>query len=102
MPDFQHLYPEINVEQALKILHGTYQGKRLLGLEVTHRAWTLIGKGFWVAPLNWPILKTVSHWVYLGIAKYRHPISTALAKVFNIKATNCRQGVCVEKCNPRK
>jgi predicted DCC family thiol-disulfide oxidoreductase YuxK len=94
--EFAKSYPEINMTDALKILHGQYQGELLLGLEVTHRAWTLVGKGFWVAPLNWPILKTLSHLLYLGIAKYRQPISSTLAKLFNLK-TNCNSGVCFDK-----
>lgn len=94
---FENLYPNINVENALKILHGVYQGKLLLGLEVTHRAWTIVGKGFWVAPLNWPIVKTLSHLIYLCIAKYRHPISSFFAKVFNLKANSCNSGACYDK-----
>jgi predicted DCC family thiol-disulfide oxidoreductase YuxK len=80
----------------MKILHGHYQGQLLLGLEVTHRAWTLVGKGFWVAPLNWPVIKTLSHLVYLILAKYRHQISAFLAKVFGIKKTHCSSGTCYD------
>ncbi|PQJ55153.1 DUF393 domain-containing protein [Psychrosphaera saromensis] len=93
---FAQLYPEIKHSDAMKILHGKYQGKTLLGLEVTHRAWTLVGKGFWVAPLNWPVIKTLSHFVYLGLAKYRQPISSFLAKVFGLKANNCNSGICYD------
>lgn len=93
---FAQLYPEIKHGDAMKILHGKYQGKTLLGLEVTHRAWTLVGKGFWVAPLNWPVIKTLSHFVYLGLAKYRQPISSFLAKIFGLKATNCNSGTCYD------
>lgn len=95
--DFETLYPDINVNNALKILHGHYEGKLLLGLEVTHRAWTLVGKGAWVAPLNWPIFKTLFHWVYLVIARYRHPISSIFSKVFRLKANQCDSGVCFDK-----
>ena len=55
--DFESKYPSVKFTDAMKILHGYYQGQLLLGLEVTHRAWTLVGKGFWVAPLNWLYLK---------------------------------------------
>ncbi|MFQ3235874.1 MAG: putative DCC family thiol-disulfide oxidoreductase YuxK [Paraglaciecola sp.] len=96
--DFANLYPEIKFIDAMNILHGAYNGKLLLGLEVTHRAWTLVGKGFWVAPLNWPVIKQLSHWVYLGLAKYRHPISTTLAKafpkLFDKASAQCRSGTC--------
>ncbi|MBU2979335.1 DUF393 domain-containing protein [Alteromonas sp. C1M14] len=93
-PDFEALYPDVKFQDAMKILHGHYNGQVLLGLEVTHRAWTLVGKGFWVAPLNWPVIKTISHWVYLLLAKYRHPISSFLAKVFNMKTADCPSGSC--------
>ncbi len=94
--DFSTRYPSVCFDEAMKILHGHYNAQLLLGLAVTHRAWTLVGKGFWVAPLNWPIIKTISHWVYLGLAKYRHQISALLAKVFNIKTTHCTAGACYE------
>jgi predicted DCC family thiol-disulfide oxidoreductase YuxK len=95
--DFEARYPSIKFLDAMKILHGHYNGQLLLGLEVTHRAWTIVGKGFWVAPLNWPVLKTLSHWVYLGVAQYRHQISALLAKFFGIKTKNCISGTCYDK-----
>ncbi|MFQ3267080.1 MAG: putative DCC family thiol-disulfide oxidoreductase YuxK [Colwellia sp.] len=94
--DFETLYPTVIFGDAMKILHGHYNDKTLLGLEVTHRAWTMVGKGFWVAPLNWPVIKTLSHWVYLGLAKYRHEISAFLAKRFGLKATHCISGTCYD------
>ena len=94
--DFNVLYPTVKFEAAMKILHGHYNGQLLLGLEVTHRAWTLVGKGFWVAPLNWPVFKTLSHWIYLAIAKYRHQISAFLAKIFGIKTASCSSGTCYD------
>lgn len=94
--NFDTLYSAVNVDDAMKILHGFYNGKILLGLEVTHRAWTIVGKGFWVAPLNWPVIKTLSHWVYLGLAKYRHQISALLAKIFGLPNTQCISGTCYD------
>lgn len=92
--NFDRTYPDIKFSSAMKILHGKYNGELLLGLAVTHRAWTLVGKGFWVAPLNWPVIKKISHWVYLGLAKYRHQISSFLAKVFKMKTVDCSTGTC--------
>ena len=92
--DFEVLYPTVNSVDAMRILHGHYNQQLLLGLEVTHRAWTLVGKGFWVAPLNWPVFKTLSHWIYLAIAKYRHQISAFIAKAFGIKVADCISGTC--------
>jgi predicted DCC family thiol-disulfide oxidoreductase YuxK len=98
-PDLEKLYPEVDFSKAMKILHGYYQGKILLGLEVTHRAWTMVGKGFWVAPLNWPILKTISHWFYLLIAKHRHPISAILARALKIQPSICEDERCSNKAS---
>lgn len=95
--NFSRLYPHIDLVKAMQVLHGEYQGKILIGLDVTYRAWTLVGKGFWVAPLNWPIIKTLCHWVYLGVAKYRHPISNLVARIFKIKVNQCDSGVCFDK-----
>ena len=99
--DFSTVFPDIKFTDAMKILHGNYQGKLLLGLQVTHRAWTLVGKGFWVAPLNWTGIKTVSHWGYLGLAKYRLQISTCLSKILGIKVDNCTSRTCYGKDHRR-
>jgi len=97
--DFATLYPEINVDKGLAILHGKYKGKILLGLDVTHRAWTLVGRGWLVAPLQWPIIKPISHQVYLLVAKYRQPISSFIYKRFGIGIKHCDQGTCYGKPN---
>jgi predicted DCC family thiol-disulfide oxidoreductase YuxK len=94
--NFHKNYPDIDASAAMKILHGLYNNELLLGLAVTHRAWTLVGKGFWVAPLNWPVFKQIAHQVYLIIAKYRQPISTCLAKVFGINKQHCTKGTCYD------
>lgn len=94
--DFTAHYPEIKFTDAMKILHGYYDKKLLLGLEVTHRAWTIVGKGYWVAPLNWPLIKTLSHGVYLLLARYRHQISRFFSKKFGLKAINCSSGTCYD------
>lgn len=94
---FEDNFPHINPDKALEILHGEYNGNILLGLDVTHRAWTLIGKGLWVAPLGWPVFKQIAHSFYLLIAKYRHPISRFLAKIFKIESPPCEQGTCYVK-----
>lgn len=97
--NFQTLFPFINFSKAMKILHGQYQGKILLGLKVTHRAWTLVGRGALVAPLQFPVIKQVAHGSYLLLAKYRQPISTFLYQRFGIGVITCEQGTCYEKPN---
>ncbi|GLP96977.1 thiol-disulfide oxidoreductase DCC family protein [Paraferrimonas sedimenticola] len=82
---------------AMRMLHGLYKGEVLTALDVTHKAWQLVGRGFWVAPLQWPVVKQVAHGVYLGFAKYRHPISNFFHKRFGIGKPHCEDGVCYRK-----
>jgi predicted DCC family thiol-disulfide oxidoreductase YuxK len=95
--NFQVLFPTIDIDKAMKMLHGQFQGKTLLALDVTHRAWTLVGKGALVAPLQFPVIKQLAHWVYLLLAKYRQPISSFIYRRFGIGSNTCEQGVCNEK-----
>lgn len=94
--DLQQHYPGINKDAAMRILHGHYQGAYLFGLEVTHRAWHLVGRGFWVAPLNWPVIKPISGLIYRLFAKYRQPISRFFSPFLKNKV-NCSNGVCYGK-----
>ena len=97
--NFSALFPEIDLTKAMKILHGQYQGKTLLALDVTHRAWTLVGRGALVAPLQLPLIKQLAHGGYLLLAKYRHSISHCLNKRFGIGINTCEEGTCYEKPN---
>lgn len=97
MPRFNVMYPEISFEEAMRVLHGKYQGTTLIGLEVTRQAWTLVGKGIWVAPLGWPGLKKICHLIYLLFAKNRQLISAIAVKIFGLKKTQCNAGTCREK-----
>lgn len=95
--NFAELFPFIDLNKAMKMLHGLYQGKTLLALDVTHRAWTLVGKGALVAPLQFPGIKQIAHGGYLFLAKYRHPISNCLYRRFGIGIKPCDEGTCYEK-----
>jgi len=74
--DFSQVYPHIDKIQASRILHGQLDsGELLLGLDVTYRAWSLVGKHRWLAILRWPILKWVADMFYRIFARYRYQIS---------------------------
>ncbi|MGJ8681680.1 thiol-disulfide oxidoreductase DCC family protein [Paraglaciecola sp.] len=100
--NFSREYPDIDTNKAMQILHGRYQGKTLLALDVTHRAWTLVGKGVFVAPLSFPIIRQIAHLGYLLLAKYRQPISECLYQRFGIGLKTCKQGTCYEKPDRRR
>ncbi len=74
--DFNQRYPHINKVQANKILHGQLDsGEVLLGLDVTYRAWSMVGKHKWLVLLRWPVLRIIADSIYLLFARYRYGIS---------------------------
>lgn len=82
--EFQDNYPEIDKTSALAKLHGYLTGEEqqpkqlLIGLDVTYHAWRLVGKGYWIAPLRWPIIKHIADLAYLAFAKNRYRLSYLL------------------------
>lgn len=76
---FQAKYPDINRAKADRILHGQLvNGKILLGLDVTYKAWNLVGKGKWIAIIRWPIIRIFADFAYLQFARHRHFLSRLL------------------------
>ena len=74
--DFELHYPHIDKQRANRILHGQLNtGEILLGLDVTCRAWSLVGKHKWLAVLRWPIIRYLADGLYLLFARYRYHIS---------------------------
>lgn len=77
--DFNDQFPHIDVKKANRILHGQLDsGELLLGLDVTHRAWSLVGKHKWLTILRWPVIRIIADTVYLLFARYRNRISQLL------------------------
>ena len=83
-------YPSIDVKEASRILHAIdQQGNLVLGLDATHQAWKLVGKGWLYAPLRWPGVRVIADWFYLRFANNRYLIS----KFFTGKS-RCNNGQC--------
>lgn len=73
---FSETYPSIDPKAAKNILHALdNDGKLLLGLDVTYLSWALVGKGFWIAPLRWPMIRWFADRAYLYFARNRYKIS---------------------------
>jgi predicted DCC family thiol-disulfide oxidoreductase YuxK len=73
---FPSNYPEIDRASANRILHGRLKdGSIILGLDVTHRAWSLVGRGKWTAILRMPIFKHIADFFYHIFARHRYRIS---------------------------
>jgi len=77
--DFAQRYPEIDMEEADRILHGLDdKGQLILGLDVTVAAWLAVDKKRWLAALRWPLISWFADRVYLFFARYRKGISSLL------------------------
>jgi predicted DCC family thiol-disulfide oxidoreductase YuxK len=76
---FEEDYPEIDRQKADQILHGQLaDGTILLGLDVTYKAWSLVGKGRWTAIIRWPIIRPLADFAYLKFARHRHFLSRVI------------------------
>ncbi|GAB3003271.1 thiol-disulfide oxidoreductase DCC family protein [Psychrosphaera aestuarii] len=85
------LYPQVDVAQANKILHAIDQsGRLLLGLDVTYKAWEIVGKGWLFKPLTWRWLRFFADPIYLWFAKNRYSISAFLTG--NARCESCQIG----------
>lgn len=78
-PDFSHRYPQIDKSEASAILLSLQPDGRLLrGLDSTHKAWSLVGKGWRTAWLRWPVIRWFADKAYLFFARNRYAISHLL------------------------
>lgn len=74
--DFSERYPEINADKADRMLHGLcHDGQMLLGLDVTVKAWQLVGKKPWLVVLRWPVISWFADHTYLFFARNRYRFS---------------------------
>ncbi|RUO35814.1 thiol-disulfide oxidoreductase DCC family protein [Aliidiomarina sanyensis] len=77
--DFEARYPQVSIADANRVLHAlNAEGEMLYGLDVTHAAWSLVGRGWLTAPLRWPVIRWVADKAYLYFARNRYRISQAL------------------------
>lgn len=72
-------HPDIDYAAANAYLHAKmHTGEVITGLDVTYQAWQLVGKGWLIAPLRWPVIKIIADKAYLVFAKHRYGISKML------------------------
>ncbi|KLV05561.1 hypothetical protein ABT56_11390 [Photobacterium aquae] len=77
--DFTQRYPDIDPVKANIILHGRLKdGRLLLGLDATAKAWALTGKKTWVQWFRLPLIKPIADLGYKIFAKHRYRISYLL------------------------
>lgn len=75
-PEFGENYPNLDWHALDARIHGmTEDGSMLIGLDVTHKAWSLVGHTWLYAPLRWPVIRFFADKAYLFFAKHRNTIS---------------------------
>ncbi|REL30490.1 thiol-disulfide oxidoreductase DCC family protein [Thalassotalea euphylliae] len=74
-------FPDIDSQEAMKIIHGKLGSKVITGIDVNYHAWRLVGKEFWVKPLAWPLTRPLAKLGYRLFAANRHSISKLYAKL---------------------
>jgi predicted DCC family thiol-disulfide oxidoreductase YuxK len=76
--DWQARYPDIELSEAMRVLHAYEGQKLLLGLDVTAAAWKAVGKKPWVQVLRWPVVRWFADKFYIFFANNRYRISGLL------------------------
>lgn len=73
---FSEEYPGLDWQALNDRIHGMLDdGTMLIGLDATHKAWSLVGKGWLYAPLRWPVIRFFADKAYLVFARNRYRIS---------------------------
>lgn len=91
--DFSERFPAIDPAEANRVLHAVDEhGELLLGLDVTARAWTLVGvrRFNW---LRWPLIRPLADFCYRRFANNRYGVSRLLTG----RARLCSQEGCIRE-----
>ncbi len=84
---FAQRYPELDPEELDRFIHARLgDGIIVKGVDATLAAWEAVGKGIWIAPLRWPLMRIVADGVYRLFARNRHTISRRLAPLLGRNA----------------
>ena len=106
-PDFQSRYPKVDVDEANRVILGlTANGIWLKGLDVSLRAWTLVGKPARVTILRWRWLRPLLDISYRFLARHRYQFSRLFAARADINPADtsqiARDNIPCERCLHRK
>ncbi|MYM63639.1 thiol-disulfide oxidoreductase DCC family protein [Pseudomaricurvus sp. HS19] len=91
-PGLQQRYPQLDLWRALQVLHAVDEkGRWWFGLDVTARAWSLVGvkRYNW---LRWPFIRPLADICYRAFARHRYTLSLWLTGRARICDSN--------RCNP--
>jgi predicted DCC family thiol-disulfide oxidoreductase YuxK len=90
LPDFSQRYPDLCLQELNARIHGKLEdGTMITGLDVTHKAWSLVGVTWLYAPLRWPVIRWFADKLYLVFAKHRYKISYWLTGKKRCESNRC-------------
>jgi predicted DCC family thiol-disulfide oxidoreductase YuxK/ribosomal protein S18 acetylase RimI-like enzyme len=77
--DFDPASYGLTEEEVMGVIHGVFSDGRIIKkVEVFIEAYRLLGFGWLVAPLSWPIIRSVANMGYEIFARYRVPFGNFL------------------------
>ena len=100
-PHFVRDYPHIDRDAAMAVLHGELpDGSLLTGLDASHRAWSLVGRGWLTAPLRWPLARPLADACYRLFARHRYRVSLWLTGRARCGGDQCDLSATRRKAQP--
>ncbi len=90
--DFVYRYPYIDIVKADRALHGQLaDGRMIYGLDVTAKAWALVGAHQWIQILRWPVIRWFTDMGYRLFAGLRHPIGRLMGRDKTCDTDQCNR-----------
>ena len=88
-PNFNPASYGLTQEDVMGVIHGVlYDGRIIKKIEVFIEAYRLLGLGWLMAPLSWPVIHSIANIAYEIFARYRIPLGNFLG------ARSCRGHSC--------
>ncbi|WP_281646184.1 DUF393 domain-containing protein [Parendozoicomonas sp. Alg238-R29] len=88
---FSEEYPEMDPEALDRLIHARLgDGRMVTGVDATLAAWEAVNLGSWIAPLRWPLLRSIADLGYRIFANNRHSLARRFA--FFLGRPSCSTG----------
>ena len=93
----------VSYEKGMAAIHAvTADGRVIEGVPVFRKAYDLVGLGWYLRFLEWPLMKTVAVWGYQVFAKYRTYVTRGSSLNDLVNAQKERQKDACKRCNNMK
>jgi predicted DCC family thiol-disulfide oxidoreductase YuxK len=90
-PNFDPTLYGLTQEEVMGVIHGICEDGRIITkVEVFTEAYRLLGLGWLVAPLSWPLIRTVANFAYEIFARYRVPLGNLFGRT-TCTSTRCKK-----------